>query len=152
MQARARVGHAAVRRYDKGFRVLGSTQTVNARANTCTQSSDTDAAVYWLNGDKAADDYADFYDGSWDNPNRAWYESGSRVSGNVTGRTWTGTNNNGTTATALIWVFPSLHTDALPNPRHDRSTAERGQCDHHSTLNRALRPVPGVRGVGGERG
>ena len=23
---------------------------MNARANTCTRSSDTDAAVYWLNG------------------------------------------------------------------------------------------------------
>ena len=77
---------------------------MNARVNTCTQSSDTDAAVYWLNGDKAAADYADFYNGSWDNPNRAWYESGSRLSGNVTGRTWTGTNNDGTTAAAPLGV------------------------------------------------
>ena len=23
-------------------------------------------AIYWLNGAKAADDYADFYDGNWD--------------------------------------------------------------------------------------
>ena len=104
VQGRARAGHAAIQRYDKGFRVLGSTQAVNARVNTCTQSSDTDAAVYWLNGDKAADDYADFYNGSWDNPNRAWYESGSRLSGNVTGRTWTGTDNDGTTAAAPLGV------------------------------------------------
>ena len=37
-----------------------------ARDNTCTQSSDTDAEVYWMNGAKVADNYADLYDGSWD--------------------------------------------------------------------------------------
>ena len=25
--------------------------------------------IYWLNGNKVADDYADFYDGSWDDSN-----------------------------------------------------------------------------------
>ena len=95
VQARAANGHAAIQHYGKGFRVLGSTQTVNARANTCTQSSDTDAVVYWLNGAKAADDYADFYNGSWDS-NADRLESGSENSDGTT-RTWTGTDNDGTT-------------------------------------------------------
>ena len=72
---------------------------MNARANTCTQSSDTDAAVYWINGAKVADNYADLYDGSWDS-------AADRLdSGNVHTGTFgdafisTGTNNDGTTDT-----------------------------------------------------
>ena len=95
VQARAANGHAAIQNYGKGFRVLGSTQAVNARANTCSRSSDTDAAVYWLNGTKVADNYGDMYDGSWDS-NADRLESGNSNTA-VTSRVWTGTNNNGTT-------------------------------------------------------
>ena len=95
VQARAANGHAAIQNYGKGFRVLGSTQAVNARANTCSRSSDTDAAVYWLNGTKVADNYGDMYDGSWDS-NADRIESGNSNTA-VTSRVWTGTNNNGTT-------------------------------------------------------
>ena len=66
VQARAAAGHADIRPYSKGVRVLGSTETVNARVNTCTRSSSTDAAVYWLNGAKVADNYTGLYGGSWD--------------------------------------------------------------------------------------
>ena len=95
VQARAAAGHSAIQHYGKGFRVLGSTSAVNARANTCSRSSDTDAAVYWLNGTKVADNYGDMYDGSWDS-SADRFENGSVNSDNLT-RTWTGTNNNGTT-------------------------------------------------------
>ena len=98
VQARAANGHAAIQNYGKGFRVLGSTQAVNARANTCSRSSDTDAAVYWLNGTKVADNYGDMYDGSWDNINADRFENGSENFGvGSDTRIWTGTNNNGTT-------------------------------------------------------
>ena len=133
VQARARVGHAAIRRYDKGFRVLGSTQTVNARANTCTQSSDTDAAVYWLNGAKAADDYADFYDGSWDSERGLVREREPRTPDGIT-RTWTGTDNNGT-------------TDAF-NPLGELPSCVRGACpatDCHASENRPY--VPAVSAI-----
>ena len=56
-------GHADIRTYADGFRVLGSTQRKNARDNTGTTG--TGVAIYWLNGDKVADDNADLYDGSW---------------------------------------------------------------------------------------
>ncbi|MDE0410036.1 MAG: SwmB domain-containing protein [Alphaproteobacteria bacterium] len=48
-----------------GTRALVSTLTVQAHENTAT---DTGAAVpiWWLGGDKVADNYADFWDGSWD--------------------------------------------------------------------------------------
>ena len=112
VQGRARAGHSAIRAYDAGFRAVGSTQAVNARVNTCTQSSDTDAAVYWLNGDKAAADYADFYNGSWDNPNAPGTRAGADCPVTLLAelgpvRTTTGPRP------PLPWVFPSLHTACL---------------------------------------
>ena len=74
------------------------TQAVNARVNTCTRSSSTDAAVYWLNGAKVADNYTGLYDGSWDS-GADRRESGAELTGEA--RIWTGTNNNGTTADFL---------------------------------------------------
>ena len=66
----ARNGHADIRPFSDHFRALVSTHEVDARDNTATNHvktpSDTDAPIYWVNGDKVADDYADFYDGSWD--------------------------------------------------------------------------------------
>ena len=60
-------GHTDIRSYSSGFRVLGSTETVNARDHTETRDTDTSAPIYYLNGDKVADDYAGLYDGTgWD--------------------------------------------------------------------------------------
>ena len=46
--------------------MLGCTETVSAITNTSTASTDPAAAIYYLNGAKVADDYADLYDGNWD--------------------------------------------------------------------------------------
>ena len=54
-------GHAAIRAYSAGFRVLASTEAVDARDNTATTG--TGVPIYWLDGNKLADDYADLYDG-----------------------------------------------------------------------------------------
>ena len=105
VQGRAAAGHSAVRSFSSKFRVVGSTATVDARDNTATTytSSDKGPSIWWLNGSKAADNYQDFYDGSWDS------ESGKNESGNTqatgcppggggSNRTgvWTGSNNDGT--------------------------------------------------------
>ena len=45
---------------------------------------------------RVADDYADFYDGTWQNSNNGRTESGA-FQGWFTSRLWTGTNTNGTT-------------------------------------------------------
>ena len=68
VQGRAAAGHAAIRTHSSGFRVVGCTASVHARDNTATRYTNTDrgAPIYWLDGDKLADDYRDFYDGSWD--------------------------------------------------------------------------------------
>ena len=63
-------GHTAIRAYAAGFRVVGCTNAVDARDNTSTTGT-PGVPIYWLNGPKIADDYADFYDGSWDNESNA---------------------------------------------------------------------------------
>ena len=58
-----------IQSHNAAFKVLGSTADVDARDNTTTTytADDKGVAVYWLNGVKVADDYEDFYDGSWSN-------------------------------------------------------------------------------------
>ena len=62
--ARAASGHADIREYSNGFKVVGCTAAVDARDSTATTG--TGVPIYWLNGNKVADDYTDFYDGTWD--------------------------------------------------------------------------------------
>ena len=66
IQDLAAVGHADIQAYKSDFKVVGCTNSRSAKANTNTRTSDTDAPIYWLGGSKVADNYADFYDGSWD--------------------------------------------------------------------------------------
>ena len=91
-QANASNAHADIKAYHSWFRVLGSTADVDARDNTQTTSSDTNAAIYWLNGAKVADNYGDLYDGSWDSEAAA-DRAGSSSSAERT--FWTGTTNSG---------------------------------------------------------
>ncbi len=83
-----------IRSYSDGFRVLGCTTSVNARTNTETTSGDTDAFVYWLDGEKVADTYADLYDGSWDSFNRKTEDADDVVPAVAV---YTGCLNNGNT-------------------------------------------------------
>ena len=68
VQDRAAAGHAAIQEYSSDFRVVGSTESIDARDNTATTHTNSDKGVpiYWLNGAKVADDYESFYDGGWD--------------------------------------------------------------------------------------
>ena len=55
--------------YSSLFKVLGSSATVDARDHTGTRPWPglfEGVPIYWLSGAKAADDYSDFYDGTWD--------------------------------------------------------------------------------------
>ena len=92
VEARAKAGHSAITDGCAGkFTALISTQGWSARQNTATRSTDTDASIWWLAGQKVADDYADFYDGSWDSRDHK-NEYGTRTSHD---RVWTGSLNNG---------------------------------------------------------
>ncbi len=69
VQAAAANGHIEIQAFSSEFRALASTAGIAARDNTRTNhvtASDEDAPIYWLLGEKVADDYADFYDTRWD--------------------------------------------------------------------------------------
>ena len=89
-QARAAAGHAAIQPYSALFQALASTSAVDARDNTMTTGAGE--PIYWLDGNKLADNYADFYDGTWDDYGRT-DESGSTNSNSVA---LTGSNTDGT--------------------------------------------------------
>ncbi len=104
VQTAAAAGHADIQSHSSTFRVLGSTADVDARDNTFTTytADDKGVLIYWLGGAKVADDYEDFYDGSWSNADGGKDEHGADrappvIAPNVSG-TWTGSASNGTEA------------------------------------------------------
>ena len=117
VQAAAKGGHAAISAScGDRFKVLGSTATVDARENTDTESTDTAAAIHWLGGAKVADDYADFYDGTWD-------DYGATDENGIANRTivFTGSNNDGTKHVTRFLGAP------LPmGSRGDHGSVQRG--------------------------
>ena len=92
----AAAGHADIESYSSQFTVVGSTSAVDARDNTRTTG--TGVPIYWLNGSKVADNYPDFYDGSWDNPNPGNDESGASHDFTSTDEIFTGSQSGGTNA------------------------------------------------------
>ena len=95
VQAQAAAGHTDIQDYSAWFRVVGSTADTDARDNTETRSSDTAAAIYWLNGTKVADNYGDFYDGGWDDEANPRGADGATI---TVDHVWTGSNHNGVEA------------------------------------------------------
>ena len=76
---------------------LVSLPGADARLRTDTTWTETDRGVpiYWLNGARVADDYADFYDGSWANEDKPRNGLGNPrpLAGTAP---WTGTDHDGT--------------------------------------------------------
>ena len=98
-------GHADIQDQSDGFTVVGCTAAVDARDNTSTRhnSADRGVPIYWLGGNKVADEYQDFYDETWDNeanPKNELGNNGLNIS-QVANQPWTGCKHNGTEA------FPS---------------------------------------------
>ena len=91
IQTQAAAGHTDIQEYSSVFRAVGSTEAVDARDNTVT--SGTGVAIYWLDGNKVADNYGDFYDGDWDDETAVKDESGTAVTG---ASAWTGSKDDGT--------------------------------------------------------
>ena len=89
-------GHADIRAHSATFRMLGSTEDVDARDNTGTTG--TGVPIYWLGGAKVADNYADFYDGDWDQETMGARETGVSVSIGTVLKIWTGSAQDGTEA------------------------------------------------------
>ena len=114
-QGLAASGHAEVQAFSSHFRVVGCTEVVDARDNTGTTYTSTDKGVpiYWLNGDGAANEYEDFYDGSWDQEANMRNESGTNVSAPAT--LATGCKHNGTAVGSRALGADSLVRAAIPD-------------------------------------
>ena len=104
VSTRAAAGLTAIQTYADDFTALVSTESVNARANTQTRATDTDAPIYWVNAgtvganQRVANGYADFYDGTWTLPAGGRLENGNSLGGGgYSGFLWTGANTDGTT-------------------------------------------------------
>ena len=102
IQGLAAAGHADIQTYSTGFRAVGCTADTDARDNTYTTYTSTDKGVpiYWLNGAQAADEYEDFYDGSWDDEANDKNESGTNAhdTSQTDNYPWSGCNQDGTEA------------------------------------------------------
>ncbi len=95
----AREGHAAIRPYAHLFRVVGSTAAVDARDHTATNprnSGHPDASIWWLNGQRIAQNKAGFWSSTWENWAMAdrRFETGAVDTGSDW--PWTGTQTDGT--------------------------------------------------------
>ncbi|MXX23221.1 MAG: hypothetical protein F4Z93_09115, partial [Rhodospirillales bacterium] len=121
VQARA-AANSNLAGFSGQFRALISTASVNIRDNTATTG--TGVPVHWLGGEKAADDYADLYDLSWDSVSGV-----TEAGGSYTGLVWTGGNGYGETslrryagAAEVRMGDLSDDTRALSSPTHKAAT------------------------------
>ena len=73
-------------------RAVGSTSTVDARDNA--EMTGTGVPIYWVNGSKVADNYADFFDNSWDDAQNSKNERGRNQ--NAASGVFTGSLSDGT--------------------------------------------------------
>ena len=93
-------GNADLRRHKSQFRALVSTSTVDARSHVGMTGSGAGIKTYWLGGAKVGDDYADLFDGSWDNEalGVTRNEHGQAFTLSTQDRPWTGTTQSGSKA------------------------------------------------------
>ena len=121
-------GHTAIRPYSSDFRVLGCTSSTDANDHTSTthSSSNPGVPIYWLNGDKVADDYRDFYDGAWDS-NRPRYPSGDTAP----------------TGYAAVNVFTGCDSDGEKRSHHaNRLGGTQPMTGFPDTNGREIRGIP----------
>ena len=153
VQELAAAGHTAIRAYSGGFGVVGCTEAVDARDNTLTTYTNDDkgVAIYWLGGAKAADDYEDFYDGSWDDEANDKNESGADAhdtsqTGNYPN---TGCNHDGTEAENNLNASRALGADFIRYGRPNSSGSGHGPLSTNSgsTAKGNTRPLYGLSAV-----
>ena len=123
VQNRAAAGHSGLANYASQFKVVGSTADTDARDNT--ETTGTGVPIYWVNGNKLADGYSDFYDGSWDDETNIKDESGENRSSPLL--IFTGSGNDGTES----FVASSSRAFGMNNVR-------MGQLDAPGTVNSPL--------------
>ena len=139
VQDRAAAGHADIQAYSDGFRVVGCTATVDARDNTGTTytSSNKGVPIYWLSGNKVADDYEDFYDENWDDEANDKNELGNNGPDTTDSDNYplTGCDHDGTEAFSVSMASRSLGSTAgiVYVGRPNSSDGENGPISNSSS-------------------
>ena len=73
-------GHNHIRDYASTFKAVARTSATTIETNTGLASTGGHP-IYWLNGNKVADNYVDFFDGTWDDEQDARAETGVFIAG-----------------------------------------------------------------------
>ena len=125
----ANLGHSAIVPYGAKFKAIGSTATVDARDHV--GGTGAGVPIYWLNGARVADDYTDFWDGSWaanagsDRRNRLGQANNP---GTRSDWPWTGTRADGTkSAHPLGSATPTRGASGSNNPIEHHAGASNTQ-------------------------
>ena len=114
VQNRAANGHANIQDHASRFRVVGCTQAVDARDNTGTNTNGPGVPIYWVGGNKVADDYTDFYDGSWDDEANDRNELGNDAHDTSQTGNFPSQDANTTAPKAKFPELVSTHSAKLP--------------------------------------
>ena len=155
VKARAAAGHVDIQPYSQTFRILASTEEVDARDNTSTTDR-PGVPIYWLNGAKVADDYEDFYDGSWDEEVMARRETGVAFTIGSSWQTWTGSAHDGTEFFDADTTSRAVGRGAVVNPgdpypvavgRPNSSTASHGPISGSTADGATSKGVYALSGV-----
>ncbi len=117
VRGEAAAGHPDIQQYKDHFRVLGSTEAVSARVNTLTNPAVNGPGepIYWLNGPKVADDYADLYDGTWHRMDPIRLPSGEAFDFEENAYVFTGTDTDGSASMNPLGGTMNLATTTMPH-------------------------------------
>ena len=150
IQTRAAAGHTDIQTYSDGFTAVGCTEDVDAVDNTGTTG--VGVPIYWLNGAKVADDYADFYDEDWDEEavNKNELGENGRNTNNSGNYPLTGCDHDGTEGFTNTNDSVALGVDDVRVGRPNSSSSGHGPIDGNTTASdNANRPMYGLSAVFG---
>ena len=147
IQTRAAAGHTDIQTYSAGFSVVGCTADVDARDNTGTIG--VGVPIYWLNGAKVADDYADFYDEDWDEEavNKNELGVNGRNTNNSGNYPLTGCDHDGTEAFSPGGSSLALGTDDVAGGRPNSTSSDHGPLSGAILDPTTNRPMYGLSAV-----
>ena len=150
VRGKAAAGHPDIQPYADGFTMVGCTAAVDARDNTATTG--TGVRIYWLNGNKVADNYADFYDESWDDEANDKNELGTNGpnTSQAANYPFTGCTHDGTEGFTDMGVSRSLGStdDKTRVARPDSTETTAGPVgSEYFAVSTANRPMYGLSQV-----
>ena len=148
VQDRAAAGHTDIRTHSAGFKAVVCTAAADARDNTRTTG--TGIPIYWLNGTKVADNYGDFYDGSWDDEANDKNESGTNGPDTSQNANYplTGCEDNGTGSLNSTNHSLALGTTLPTVGRPNSSTSGHGPLSSSDLVDKTIsRPLYGLSAV-----